>query len=326
MNMRHHRRQFLATAALGLVGAALPPSALPCPAASPAPGPTSLDVIDTHVHFYDPTRPQGVPWPPKDDRVLYRKVLPSTYTAIAQPRPVAGVIVVEASPWIEDNQWILDLMPKNPIILGLVGSLPAGKDGFATLLRRFAANPGFRGIRIRPSPPRSEWDSARLMTDLKALAGLNLSLDLVGGLEALELARTIAAAIPDLRIVIDHLAGVQIDGNQPPRPWLDQIRATARHHNVYMKISGLVEGTGQRGGLASKDPGFYQPTLDAVWDAFGADRLLYGSNWTVCEHFSDLATVQRLPAGYFSAKGTEALHKVMSANSQKAYQWAKRKR
>src|SRR5947209_17817924 len=57
-------------------------------------------IIDTHVHFYDPDRPKGVPWPPKDDKLLYRRVLPQELKSIARPLGVTGVVVVEASPWI----------------------------------------------------------------------------------------------------------------------------------------------------------------------------------------------------------------------------------
>ncbi|MDQ1316881.1 MAG: L-fuconolactonase, partial [Candidatus Poribacteria bacterium] len=66
-------------------------------------------IIDTHTHFYDPTRTQGAPWPDPNDKVLYRRVLPADYKDLAVPQGVSGTIVVEASEWIEDNQWILDL-------------------------------------------------------------------------------------------------------------------------------------------------------------------------------------------------------------------------
>src|SRR3954469_15875 len=69
----------------------------------------SPTIIDTHTHFYDPTRPQGVPWPDKNDKILYRRVRPEDYRALPKPVPVQGTVVVEASAWLEDNQWILDL-------------------------------------------------------------------------------------------------------------------------------------------------------------------------------------------------------------------------
>src|ERR1041385_4920670 len=106
-------------------------------------------IIDTHTHFYDPTRPQGVPWPEPTDELLYRRVLPEDYKALAVPEGVTGTVVVEASQWVEDNDWILGLAAEEPFIVGFVGNLQPGAEGFGENLDRFAANPLFRGIRPR---------------------------------------------------------------------------------------------------------------------------------------------------------------------------------
>ena len=80
-------------------------------------------IIDTHVHFYDTDRPEGVPWPDPTDTVIYRPSLPDRYKALAEPAGVTGVIVVEASTWLEDNRWILDLAEDEPLVKGFVGNL-----------------------------------------------------------------------------------------------------------------------------------------------------------------------------------------------------------
>ncbi len=116
------RREFLSTGATAL-GAVWAAEVCPRAENSSKLAPPSGTVIDTHTHFYDPTRPGGVPWPPKDDAVLYRRVLPGDYRALPKPRRVAATVVVEASPWLEDNQWILDLAAKDPFIVGFVGNL-----------------------------------------------------------------------------------------------------------------------------------------------------------------------------------------------------------
>ena len=133
------RREFLA----GSVGLAATAIAWPAAAA-----PAAYPIVDTHTHFYDPERPQGVPWPGKDDKSLYRRVLPEHFAAFAKPLGVTGTVVVEASSWVEDNQWVLDLAAKDPFVLGLVGNLTPGKAEFAGHLKRFAGNPKFRGIRV----------------------------------------------------------------------------------------------------------------------------------------------------------------------------------
>jgi hypothetical protein len=133
------RRQFLAAATQAVAGLTLTGCAS---ALRAAPGRTAtvtdgLTVIDTHTHFYDPSRPEGVPWPPPNEKRLYRTTLPKDYLALPVPRPVAGTVVVEASPWVEDNQWVLDLAAKEPFIVGLVGNLPVGTKPFAGHLKSF---------------------------------------------------------------------------------------------------------------------------------------------------------------------------------------------
>ena len=110
--------------------------------------PAADTIIDTHVHFYDPTRPEGVPWPGKNDKLLYRPFLPKHFRELTRPHKVTGTVVVECSPRLEDNQWVLDLARDDPFIFGLVGNLTPGTDDYPKHLERFARNPLFRGIRV----------------------------------------------------------------------------------------------------------------------------------------------------------------------------------
>src|SRR5258707_1191957 len=79
----------------------------------------SVPIIDTHVHLYDPRRPQGIPWPgPEQPASIYRPFLPADYRKIAEPLGVVGMIETECSPWVEDNYWVLDVSVKEPIVVG----------------------------------------------------------------------------------------------------------------------------------------------------------------------------------------------------------------
>jgi L-fuconolactonase len=276
-------------------------------------------IVDTHTHFYDPTRPQGVPWPPKEDALLYRTVLPEDYLALPVPQPVTGTVVVEASPWIEDNQWVLELAARTPFIQGLVGNLPVGTAAFAGHLDRFARHPLFRGIRIRDRKLEGALEESRFVGDLKRLAEHDLSLDLVGGLEILGFADRLSRELPGLRIVLDHLAGVRIDGKAPPADWERQMRAISRQPHVYAKLSGLVEGTGRTDGAAPREVAHYRPVLEVMWDAFGPHRLLYASNWPVSERFAPLATVQGIVQDFAREHGPEAEAAVMAGTARTAY-------
>jgi predicted TIM-barrel fold metal-dependent hydrolase len=278
-------------------------------------------LIDTHTHFYDPTRPQGVPWPPAAEKRLYRSVLPKDYQALPIPRPVTGTVVVEASPWVEDNQWVLDLAAKTPFILGFVGNLPLGTNDSASHLKRFAGNRLFRGIRIRDRRLEGSLGDAAFVRDLKLLADHDLSLDLVGGREILVFAGKVTTQVPSLRIIIDHLAGLRIDGSKPPSDWLVSMETLVGRPNVFFKLSGLVEGTGRNDGSAPRDVGFYRPVLDEIFKMFGPERLMYASNWPVSELFAPLDVVQGIVADYLRSHGANVDRQIFAHTSQAAYKW-----
>jgi len=283
-----------------------------------------LGIVDTHTHFYDPTRPEGVPWPGKGDTSLYRRVLPEDYKRIAKPLGVTGTVVVEASPWVEDNQWVLDLAEKDPFVLGLVGNLSPGQPDFAKHLTRFAKNRLFRGIRINSGALKVGLEQPEYIADIQRLATADLELDVNGGPELLPLVDRLAAKLPELRIVINHLANVRIDGPKLDDAWLAGLKATAQHKWVFMKVSALVEGASRDGKVAPRDPSFYIPVLDAVWKTFGDNRVIYGSNWPVSERAADLATVQKIVMEFARGHGATAFEKFCILNAKAAYRWPDR--
>ncbi len=324
----YHRRRFLTAGVEALAGVTLTgwASALRAAPAPPTTGAERFTLIEAHTHFYYPTRTQGVPWPPSNDQLLYRPVLPKDYRALPVPQPVTGTVVVEASPWLEDNQWVLDLAAHEPFILGFVGNLPVGTKLFGGHLKRFAANKVFRGVRIRDRKLDGTLDAPAFLSDLKLLALHDLSLDLVGGREILPFADRLAKEVPDLRIIIDHLAGVVVDGKTPPADWVNQMRALVRRPNIYFKLSGLVEGTGRSDGSAPRDVEFYRPVLDAMWEMFGPERLIYASNWPVSERFASLATVEGIVGDYFRSHGRRTEEQVFALSAKAAYRWVRREK
>src|SRR4051794_22680823 len=119
------RRTFLQAAASSIAAA---------PALAQAATPT-MRVVDTHTHFYDPERPGGVPWPGKGTP-LYRPIYPKDWLEVAAPHGARETVVVEASPLLEDNQWILDLAADNRCIVGFIGNLSPQDADFAKQLKR----------------------------------------------------------------------------------------------------------------------------------------------------------------------------------------------
>ncbi len=222
--------------------------------------------------------------------------------------------------------WALNLAAKEPFIVGLVGNLPVGTKQFAGHLKRFAANRLFRGIRIRDRKLEGTLDDAAFVSDLKLLADHDLSLDLVGGTEILLFADWLAQVVPALRIIINHLAGLTVDGKPPPADWVEKMKALARRPGVYVKVSGLVEGTGHSDGSAPRDVDFYRPVLDAMREMFGHERLIYASNWPVSDRFAPLATIQGIVGDYSRSHGRRVEEQVFSLSAKSAYRWVRREK
>lgn len=282
-----------------------------------------LDLIDCHTHFYDPNRPQGVPWPAKGSS-LYRTVLPKHLRELKQFRRVTGTVIVEASPWLEDNEWLLELAKNDRFVVGVIGSLQPGGVDFSMNLKRFAANPLFRGIRVGVQVIKKLLES-RTLGDLQLLAESDLALDVNGGPETPRVVGQLGRMLPDLRIVQNHIGNVRVSANRPPEEWQASIRSAARNPNVFCKISALLENSVRNADhQAPVDLEYYRRYLDVVWNAFGEDRVIYGSNWPVSEKASSYETLQKVYLQYAYEKGESATQKFCSLNSLRAYKWVER--
>ncbi len=164
-----------------------------------------LQIIDAHTHFYDPTRPQGVPWPSKGFS-LYRPVYPKDWQQVSNAHGVVSTIVVEASSWLEDNQWILDLAKEEKSIVGFVGHLKTEEPDFEKNLRRLSANPIFRGIRIGGNL-ESLMTNSSFHRSLHLLIDFDLQLDVNVQATGLRHVCDLAERHSHLRIVLDHAGG-----------------------------------------------------------------------------------------------------------------------
>lgn len=280
-----------------------------------------LPIVDCHTHFYDPTRPEGIPWPGKGDAVLYRTILPKQFLEQAAPLGVTKTIVVEASPRVEDNAWLLDLAAKNPSIIGVVGNLTPGRPEFAGHLKRFAANKLYRGIRVNHGAVKTGLDQPEFLADIKRLAELGLELDVNGGPDMPADVARLAEKLPDLHIVINHLANADVDGTEPPGAWQDGMRAAAKHPGVFCKVSALVEHAKPKSGekKVPEEVDFYRPILDAIWSIFGDDRLIYGSNWPVSDRSASYKVLFSIVNQYVIARGKTTAEKFFWKNAHAAY-------
>jgi L-fuconolactonase len=302
------RREFLASAAM---------AAVPIVLAADEP---ALAMVDTHTHFYDPSRPEGVPWPPPTDKLLYRRIRPAEYIPMAKREGIIGTVVIEASPWRRDNDWLLDLAADEPFILGVVGNLDPLAESFPHDLDLLARNPRFLGIRVSGAQLIGHGTESQYLRSMARLAESGKSLDLNGPPDYLVAAAALARKTPTLRIILDHV-GSAGDAHRLTDEWRDGMRAAAQCENIFCKVSGMPEQAKAAAGQAPVEFAYYQPILDFVLEQFRADRLIFGSNWPVSNKGTTFENVVAITRKYFAAKSTDVQRRVFAANARAFYRW-----
>ena len=273
-------------------------------------------LIDTHIHLFDPRRPQGIPWPPKSDKVLYKPHLRGDYRRAAKPVGVTAVVIVEASDWPADNRWVLDHVKGDDLFIGLVGQLDLTADDFTKQLDALRRDKRLVGLRLRPS---GKWDpkSKKLIAGAKALAERKLSMDVLIGTVSVADCDYLARQVPSLTIIADHALSYRANGKTPSDAWIAGAKRLAENPNVYCKISGLYERSVKQ--PAPKDLSHYKAMLDILYGAFGPKRLIYGSNWPVTERSGSYASYVTLVDSYFAPKGQDVRELYYWKNAARAY-------
>jgi L-fuconolactonase len=127
----------------------------------------------------------------------------------------------------------------------------------------------------------------------------------------------LAAEMPGLRIMLNHLAFVKVTGEPPDAAWVTAMERFSGLPNVFCKVSRFTEQAAIQ--PAPLDAAYYAPVFDVVWAVFGPDRLAYGSNWPPCLNVGDYRGTVDLARDYFRAKGADALAKVMGRNAAAFY-------
>jgi L-fuconolactonase len=279
---------------------------------------TASAIIDCHVHLYSLARPDGITWIKKENRQLYKDHLPEDFGKVAEKNGVTGVVLVQAGQSIPDNQWNLDVSASDKrLFRGVVGNLSQviGTEKFAPLFKGLCEDPRYLGYRLSGRPQNGFDDAFYIHLEATAKAGKSVDF-LLGGYTLNEVS-AIAKRVPDLRMIINHLGGVQLDGNPLAPEWVEDFKAVAKHGNVFCKVSALYGRLAEQ--PAPKDLAFYKPVLDLAYESFGEDRLVYGSDWPVTKTTGDYASVLELTRSYFKTKGEAACEKLFHRNAEKFY-------
>ena len=270
--------------------------------------------LDSHQHFwkYDPAQ---YPWIPQGSP-LHRDWLPADLAPLLASAGLDGCIAVQARQMVEESRWLLALAAESPIIKGVVGWVDLRNEQVGEQLAEFAANPKFCGVRhvVQDEPDANFMLGAAFQRGIAQLQHFGLTYDLLIFPSQLPAAISLVARFPEQPFVLDHLAKPSIKTGMLS-PWREQIRELAQAPNLMCKVSGLITEA-DHGRWKSED---FTPYLDVVAEAFGEERLMYGSDWPVCLLAGSYDRVFALASHYFSALSSDAKAKIFGGNAGRFY-------
>jgi L-fuconolactonase len=270
--------------------------------------------LDSHQHFwrYDA---QQYPWIAPGSP-LQRDWLPPDLAPLLAAEKLDGCIAVQARQTIEESHWLLELAEHHSIVKGVVGWVDLRSPGVAKDLAALAPHPKFCGVRhvVQDEPDVNFMLGAEFQRGIGKLREFKLAYDILIFPRQLPAAIELARRFPEQPFVLDHIAKPPImDGTLSP--WREQIRELAKSPNVLCKVSGMVT----EADLAAWKPADFRPFLDVVFEAFGEERLMYGSDWPVCLRAAKYAQVYQLVADYAQKLSDAAKEKIFGGNAARFY-------
>jgi L-fuconolactonase len=273
--------------------------------------------IDAHQHFwvYNPVRDSWI----DDSMDLIRgDFLPNDLLPILQSNGIDGCIAVQTDQSEGETMFLLALAEKyESFIKGVVGWVDLCSEKIYDRLEVFSQFEQLKGFRhILQAEPDGFMLQPAFARGIRQLAAFDFTYDLLIYPNQLQAALQLINEAPDVKFVIDHAAKPYIR-EQKIADWANDIRAIAKHPQLHCKLSGLVT---EHDWNHWKAADFY-PYLDVIFEAFGTDRLLFGSDWPVCILAAEYEQVLYMLQNYMDERGisASAQAQVMGLNAVRFY-------
>ncbi len=237
-------------------------------------------MIDAHQHYWNPKR-GDYDWMPMDNPILARTYFPGDLIPALDRHGITQTVLVQAAASVEETEYMLGIADATPSVAAVVGWVDFEDPTHLANLERLRQHPKFRGVRpMIEFIPDGDWMMrADVQWGFAALAELDLSFDAVGFPRHLKNFHTIFARYPEMRAVVDHCMKPQIRDHSDGcfRHWADGMRAIAEDTSAVCKFSGLVTECD----VWSLEQ--LKPYAAHVIEVFGPSRLMWGSDWPVCQ-------------------------------------------
>lgn len=270
--------------------------------------------IDAHQHFwfYNPDRDT---WITDEMATIRRDFLPEDLEPVLKANGIDGCVAVQADQSVDETMLLVKLAEAYDIIRGVVGWVDLRADDLYDRLEAFSQFEEIKGFRhIAQAEPDDFLTRPDVLRGIRQLAAFDFTYDILIYPPQLKAALHLVRNVPDVKFVIDHLAKPRIH-EQRINTWSNFMAEIAKSPNVYCKLSGLVtEADWQQ--WSKKD---FFPYLDVVFEHFGPDRLLFGSDWPVCLVAADYTQVKTIIEDYVASWGDDVRAKVFGQNAVAFY-------
>jgi L-fuconolactonase len=271
--------------------------------------------IDSHQHFWNYNQ-EEYPWI-KPEWPIRRSFLPEALAAELKSCQIDGCVAVQARQTLEESRWLLELAERSPIIKGVVGWVDLRAPDVAEQLGRLAANPKFVGVRhvLQDEPNDNYMLDLQFQKGISQLRQFNLKYDLLIFPRQLPAAIRLASAFPEQPFVVDHIAKPPIKEGTL-EPWRGHLQELAILPNVWCKVSGMITEADWAWWNAAQ----FKPYLDVVFQGFGPNRVMFGSDWPVALLAGTYQQVYELAREYVSALGAGVESRFFGDNAVKFYE------
>ncbi len=271
--------------------------------------------IDSHQHFWLYNQLE-YDWIDDSMSLIRRDFLPQHLTAELHKVGFDGSIAVQARQSLEETEWLLSIADSYPIIKGVVGWVDLQSSTVLDQLKKYTAHPKFVGVRhvIQAESDDNFILSNSFNKGISLLKDFGLTYDLLVFPKHLPNTIKFVEKYPELTFVLDHIAKPHIKEGLLA-PWKDDIAKLAKFPNVYCKVSGMVTEADWHN---CKLPDF-TPYLDVVFESFGSDRVMIGSDWPVCLIAGNYPQVVKIVMDYISNFSDTEKLKILGGNSITAY-------
>jgi L-fuconolactonase len=271
--------------------------------------------IDSHQHFwrYDAER-HG--WITDAMSLLRRDFLPEELEGELDANGIGWTVAVQADQSEAETCFLLDLAERHKRIAGVVGWVDLRAPKIAERLQFFSQFKKLRGFRHIAQAEADDRFLVReeLLRGIGQLREFDFAYDILIYPKQLPAAIELVTRFPEQRFVVDHLAKPEIKAGVR-EPWAGHIRTIAQNRNVFCKVSGLVTEADWR----DWKPQHIRPYLDVVFEAFGPERLMFGSDWPVCLLAANYGQVKRLLEMYVAAHATRHKEDIFGGNAARFY-------